>query len=348
MSERGELLESIANTIKDYREGEIANPTPEHVDRWVQQFSDGVQLSLLDELNHVLDKTYFSKQSVKEFFAHQIPHEKLAGVNPCRFWKGVNFLNIQQNGRSQEEILALFKESLAGHCGIDLTDCGSEGGPFFYLDDVIFSGGRVSNDLRAWIQNQAPARAQVHILVIGAHRLGEWHCLDGLKKAASEAQKQIAFSCWAAIRFENRKYYKNGSEVLWPAEIPADDGLAAYMALETKFPFEPRSPGGISEHRIFSGESGRQLIERELLLAGVRIRAACNDPKKSMRPLGFGHYGLGFGSTVATYRNCPNNCPLALWWGDPDATSGVFHWYPLLPRKTYAQSFDFSDFQINL
>jgi hypothetical protein len=87
------------------------------------------------------------------------------------------------------------------------------------------------------------------------------------------------------------------------------------------------------------------LIERELLMAGVRIRAGCQNPKKVMRPLGFGHFGLGFGATIVTYRNCPNNCPLALWWGDPDATSGPFHWYPLLPRKTYEQAFDLSAFE---
>lgn len=34
---------------------------------------------------------------------------------------------------------------------------------------------------------------------------------------------------------------------------------------------------------------------------------------------------LGFGSMLVTFRNCPNNSPLALWAGDP--------WYPLFPRK---------------
>jgi hypothetical protein len=35
---------------------------------------------------------------------------------------------------------------------------------------------------------------------------------------------------------------------------------------------------------------------------------------------------LGFGSTLVTFRNCPNNCPLAFWAGYP--------WYPLFQRKT--------------
>ncbi len=39
---------------------------------------------------------------------------------------------------------------------------------------------------------------------------------------------------------------------------------------------------------------------------------------------------LGFGSLVVTFRNCPNNAPLALWVGDP--------WYPLFPRTTNSQA----------
>lgn len=347
MSMRGELLASIANTIKDYRAGEIAEPTPEHVDRWVQQFSADVQVPLLAELNHVLDKTYFSKNDVSQFFAGEIQNKRIVGDDPCAFWAKANFLNIQQHGHSQREILALFGESLAAHCGFAFDDCGSDDGPFFYLDDVLFSGGRIGTDLKAWIQNDAPLNANVKILVIGTHELGEWQCKKGLKEAAAQAGKKITFEVWRVIHFENRRKYKDQSEVLWPAAIPTDAALATYMAEETKFPFEPRSAGGILTNKIFSGEEGRQLIERELLLAGVRIRAGCQNPKKVIRPLGFSPFGLGFGSTVVTYRNCPNNCPLALWWGDPDATSGAFHWYPLLPRKTY-QHFDLSDLIIDL
>ena len=347
MSTRDELLKSIAETIKDYRDGELDAPTPEHVDRWVNQFTEDVQLPLLAEPDHVLDNTYLSKASVTEFFAHQVQHKKLAGENPCEFWKNANFLRIQQHGHSQTEILDLFEESLAAHCGIGLDDCGSSSGPFFYLDDVLFSGGRVGSDLRAWIQKEAPTNAEVNILVIATHRLGEWQCLEGLKAAAKDAGKKITFSCSAEIRFENRKKYKSTSEILWPAEVPESEALAAYMELKEKFPFEPRSAGGILENKIFSGEPGRQLLERELLLAGVKIRGQCNDPNPLMRPLGFGHFGLGFGSTIVTYRNCPNNCPLALWWGDPNATSGAFHWYPLFARKTY-NHFDLSDFDIEL
>lgn len=344
MSKRDELLSSIADIIKDYRAGEIAKPTETHVDRWVRQFSEAAQLPLLTEMEHLLKITYFTKRTVSNFFANQIKHKKIAGEDYKSYWKSANLLNIQEHGHSQKEIIDLFDKSLREQCGFGVNNCGSKDGEFIYLDDVLFSGGRIGTDLKSWINDEAPSKAKVHILVIGAHRLGEWQCVEGLKKAAKEAGKNITFESWAAIRFENRKFYKNTSEVLWPAVIPENAELTAYMAQEKKFPFEPRIPGGKLERDIFTSEEGRQLLEREMLLAGIRIRSQCKEPKPSMRPLGFSPFGLGFGATIVTYRNCPNNCPLALWWGDPEATAGAFHWYPLLPRKTYEQTFDFSAF----
>jgi hypothetical protein len=166
--------------------------------------------------------------------------------------------------------------------------------------------------------------------------------MERLKKAAVAAGKTTAFHCWAAVRFENRKRYRAMSEVLWPTVLPDDALLKEYMAHEEKFPFEPRQLGGKLEHELFSSEEGRQLLERELLLAGIRIRSFSQNPGRALRPLGFSAFGLGFGSTIVTYRNCPNNSPLALWWGDPNA--GANHpfskWYPLFPRKTYAPAID--------
>lgn len=345
MSERSDLLGSVADTIKDYRAGEIAEPTPAHVDRWVKQFDNAVQVPLLREIDRVLKSSYFSKNVVFGFFAHQIKHKDLAGADPCAFWQATNLLDIQKHGHSQTEILELFGEALEAQCGFAIEDCGSLAGAFVYLDDVLFSGGRIGTDLKAWIADKAPVAATVHILVIATHRLGEWQCIEGLKKAATAAGKKINFHCWAAARFENRKAYRDRSEVLWPAMLPNDAGLATYMAQETKFPFQPRQLGGKVEHELFSSEEGRQMLERELLLAGMRIRGFCQAPSRSMRPLGFSAFGLGFGSMIVTFRNCPNNCPLALWWGDPEAVSGPLkEWYPLLPRNTHASSID--DFDV--
>ena len=114
MSEREDLLRSIANTIQDYRAGDLAAPTPEHVDRWVHQFDATVHLPMLRELDHVFKQTYFNLKNVTDFLRGLIRAEKLVGDDPCAFWRRTNFLEIQSGGNSQVEMLALFNEVFAG------------------------------------------------------------------------------------------------------------------------------------------------------------------------------------------------------------------------------------------
>lgn len=334
--ERNTLLGSIANTIKDYRAGEEATPDPDHVDRWVRQFDEASQLPLLRELDHVLDNTYFSKPSVSDFLGHLVANAKLVTGEPREFWSTVDFLNIQKNGSSQRAMLGLLDGQLHEAIGLHIWDCGTPNGPFVYLDDAIFSGNRAGDDLSTWIADKAPLDATLHIIVVATHSLGSWQMKTGLKAEAESAGKNIGIKIWRAVEFENRKAYRMQSEVLWPTELPDDELVHQYADSIEKFPFEPRPPGGRLENAIFSSEEGRQLLEREFLLAGVRIRAACKNPADVIRPLGFSPFALGFGSMIVTFRNCPNNAPLALWWGEPDAPPGsALDWYPLFARKTY-------------
>ena len=336
MTERQNRLGSIARTIKDYRGGDLPETTPGHVDRWIRQFRREVQLPMLHEMDYVLRKTYFSQSDVRDFFAGAISNRSLAGEEPCKFWETAHLLDIQQDGNSQTEIRQLFLDELEKK--YVLTAGTTKDNVFVYLDDVLFSGSRIGNDLSEWVVTEAPAVGTVHIVVIAAHSFGEWKCRTRLEGTAREEGKRLKFQFWAALRIENRKAYRNKSEVLWPATIPTDDALTAYIGEESKFPFEPRAPGGQLEHAIFSSEEGRELLERELLLAGIHIRSLSQNPSPVLRPLGFGPFGLGFGSMIVTYRNCPNNVPLALWWGDPqaDRRHPFSGWYPLVQRRTYS------------
>ncbi len=79
--------------------------------------------------------------------------------------------------------------------------------------------------------------------------------------------------------------------------------------------------------KIFSSDEGRELLEQQFLAKGAYIRTVCPLLNKYQRPLGnMLLETLGFGSTIVTFRNCPNNAPLVFWAGDP--------WYPLFQRKT--------------
>jgi hypothetical protein len=76
----------------------------------------------------------------------------------------------------------------------------------------------------------------------------------------------------------------------------------------------------------FSSADNRDLLEQEFLVKGAYIRTVCPHLNQYQRPLGNSLLEtLGFGTTVVTYRNCPNNAPLVFWAGDP--------WHPLFVRK---------------
>jgi hypothetical protein len=326
LAERDELLAAIAATTADYREGDLPTPTSEHVDRWISQFDAPVRLPILREISHVLERTYFSRSKTRQFLAGLFKTEKLVGVDPCAFWKSVEFLDIQGGGASQKEMLALFSKVLERQCGIDTESCGSEPHAYVYLDDAVFTGNRVRRDLESWIADQAPTEAVVHVITIALHSGGQFYANGKIKEAAAAAGKKVKLTWWRAIELEDRNAYTQASDVLRPVAIPADEGVKAYVSA-MRYPPNLRTAGNVGGCGLFSSDAGRQLLESEFLKAGVRIRQMCPQLGQYQRPLGNMLLDtLGFGSLIVTFRNCPNNAPLALWARDP--------WHPLFPRTT--------------
>jgi len=327
MSEFDRRCRAVATLIADYRQGEIVAPDDAHVARWVRQFPAAVHESLLAEMEHVLRKTYYSKAKVSKFLAGLVTHGTLGGDDPKGFWKTTEFLHLQRAGNSQREFLAIFEQALRTKTGLSLADCGS-GQPqrFFYLDDALFSGGRIKSDLTRWIEEEAPQEAEVIVAVIGIHEQGHYFAKKDLAAAIKEAGKKIKIRWGKAIDIEDRIFNVDTSDVLRPTGPGGDEAVAAYVANLGKAQTW-RSPGRQGSRKLFSGERGRELLEQEFLKAGVRIRACSPYLNDYQRPLGNTVMRTtGFGTMLVTWRNCPNNAPLVLWAGNP--------WYPLFPRKT--------------
>lgn len=330
MSQRRALLDSIARTIQDYRDGILPQPITDHVERWVQQFDADVQVPILQEVRHVLQQTYFSKKRVMDFLRNLIYAENLAGNNPQEFWRSANFLNIQGGGNSQRDMLALFSEVLRSEFGFGIEACGRHNDVFIYLDDGIFTGNRVRYDLEKWIRNDASAKAKVHVVCIALHRGGYYYANQKIREAIRAAGKDIDITWGRAIELEDRKAYSGSSDVLRPTSIPDDQAVKAYVA---GMQHEPtlRRAGNPGVAGLFSSDEAKILLEQEFLKAGVRIRQMCPNLTVYHRPLGYTKLEtLGFGSLIVTYRNCPNNAPLVFWVDDP--------WYPLFPRITNTQT----------
>lgn len=246
-----------------------------------------------------------------------------------------NFLRIQRGGQSQVEMLRLFDECLRENLSMTLDDCGRSSDLFVYVDDMICTGQRVVSDLDKWIAEEAPNGAKVLVISLICYSHAKEEVLKRLRKAALRYGKDIDYALMWVSQPQNSPSYAGSkrSEIFSPAFIP--DNPIVQRALEFSAP--ERQLGHTPD--MFSSEEGRHILEQELLLAGARIRSLVVDPKPSLRALGYGEFSLGFGATIVTYRNCPNNCPLAFWWGDPLSNRlSLNSWYPLFPRKTYSGS----------
>jgi hypothetical protein len=324
------LQEGLAALLADYRSTELPSIDPDHVGRWIAQFDAEEREPMLRELNHVWQQIYVTQAEAAAFWARQLENSGLTGGKHEAFWRNAKLLNIQQRGHSQADMLELLEQALRAKWGIGLADCQSAE-RFVYIDDMIFTGSRILNDVTQWVTDHAPAKSDLFIVLFGVHKFGEWKLADKIRNAATAIGKSINVTLFNAWSLENRLRYRDSSDVLWPVALPA--AVEQYAAGNRGY--EPRMPGGKSQ--VFSSEQGRQALEQGFLKAGMKIRSFSAKDSPALKPLGFGPFGVGFGSLFLSYRNCPNNAPLALWWGDPSypATHPFSKWLPLVPRKTY-------------
>jgi hypothetical protein len=333
---REQMLQSIADRIKDYRQGEIPPRTSGDVERWVRQFNEPAQQTILAEMDHVLSRVYISRQDCENALARIVTSDRLALPTPADFWRTVNFLRIQTKGESQRLMLTMFEQALKNQTGLTLADCGKPDGPYFYLDDCVFTGTHVRWNVIDWVKtDQAPKSAKVHVLALAIHRGRVQYTKNKIQHEARNVSKDITAEKW--WRFLDLADCSCGGETdcLHPTAFPQDDPHVQRLLTalrEHGHPAKARTSPTTGANKVFSSEANRVVLEQEFLKAGARIKyELCPHLQDNQWPLGYDVFKcVGFGSLLVTYRNCPNNCPLALWAGDP--------WFPLFPRKTNTRS----------
>ena len=333
-------LISISEIIKDYRKGEVEEITPEHVKRWIVQFDKSEQLVLLKEMDHILNNYYLSRNIVKEYLRSALLHPGISSKHPKQMIKNFNFLRIQEKGQSQNDMLLLVDEVLKEEFGLTIDECGGSN-TFFYIDDCIFTGNRFRYDLVPWIekQNFRPGSKIISIHV-AHHSRGVEYSLRHINAAAE--RKKIEVSAWRFKEINNDKLYGNNIEVLWPVKCTNDIDVQNYyqkvkeICRQKSWQDTCYRTHTLKNDNLFTSSKTRDIVEGAFLRVGAKLVASAANPAESMRPLGFEKLeSLGFGSMFITYRNISNNCPLALWYGDPTHVYGPLSlWYPLLIRKT--------------
>jgi len=202
---------------------------------------------------------------------------------------------------------------------------------------------QAKRDFSEWLRQFGPKRANAYLFAPIIFKTNFWLEISGssIPKLANDLGKELTLdtqsdSCLWYL--ENRLTYSHMSDVLWPTMIPDDPHVSAYQkileravesgSLRGESRFSPRSPDYSGVSQIFDDGKNRALLEDQFLRRSCQIALDNQIPVAHgrPRPLGFG-FGFGFGSLVVTYRNCANNNPLALWWGNENE-----EFPPLFPR----------------
>lgn len=333
-------INSICQTLSDYthyheqtfiQQNGVPGIQSSHVSRWLEQFDAPKRDDFAKAFANVISKSYISKNTVQQA-SNSLLNSNAVTNGDSNFFCNASFLDIQQNGQSQKRFLYDFIIPQANILSIphDINDLTKN--KFLYFDDVLFSGGRVSDDLELWIATTAPQACEIICVFIYTYSYGVYNVERRLKKAISASGKNISFRFCNIKPLNNKRTFPGITDVLHPKEVPLE-ASDFYDEMQANSRFQIlRGYMQPASSVFFADESERSLIEEQFVIAGIRILNQLTE-RKNWKPLGLeGFPSFGFGSTVVTYRNCPNISPLALWWGEQDSPS---IWYPLVPRKGY-------------
>lgn len=337
---------SIVVTLADYREGEITPISTADVDRWISQFDATDRDILLAETDRILKAHYVSTESSRTFIDDIWGTTDLVGEDPAATIEGIKFLDVQRKGSSQKTMLDVARESLETTLGLDLDECGEPPSAYIYLDDGMFSGNTVVHDLTDEIPKMVKG-SELHMIFLSAHDGGVRYV--GNRLGPILHKQNMRRHIWVIPKhgFQNFPWQNESHQLLWPTKVTGDKFVDAYVEHVKKAcdgkNFSPRlfRPQPRAKEDVFSSLDDRQAVESAFLRKGAYIVAQCQNPGESMRPLGYEYLSsLGFGALVVTYRNIANNCPLALWWGDPTASKShpFSKWFPLIPRRSNQQT----------
>jgi hypothetical protein len=339
---RAEMIEKILQVAGDYRKGEIAEFNSEHVEKWIDQFpvSEEHKVIILGEVVYMLMKYYISRDQAKEKLIRMFKTMRREDAGNCSTYD-VNFLRTQPEGKSQHEILLIADEILQEDEGLSTKDCGGSN-VYFYLDDCIYSGNKWRYDIKDSVQlAEAEKNFKVVSYHFGIYSAGYQYACTNIENVLKA--KGGTIKPFRSDALNNDRFRGNELDVMWPAYFSGNKQIDAYanhleeFCRENNWVLKQIFRSSQIPCGVFTSPENQYIVEQAFLAVGAKLFCAAQNPARSMRPMGFEVLAtIGFGTPVVTWRNIANNCPLALWYGDPSSygpTHPLGMWYPLFPRK---------------
>ncbi len=306
-----------------------------HVERWVHQFEPDEREVVVEGTKNLLTFGYFSRCRAHALVQQFLFDENVFTMEPQIGWLDTKFLSIQRHGQSQTAANTLAADIMYKDDDLCINDCGTSPSQYVYLDDFLFTGNTLLYDLLQRLPNVEHPR-NLYVFLYGGHSQGLNYVRKRFYEHSVAELWNLQIMCSTVCSNDPSGVY----EGLWPVDHQCDAATQSFIQrLQTHSLHTPRLFRSAFNHkrdRIFASNEQRHVVEKAFLRKGAYILSHCQEPKHEMRPLGFEKLeSLGFGATLVSYRNVANNCPLALWWGDPEAPAGspLRCWLPLFRRR---------------
>lgn len=350
-----EKINKIVEIIGDYRTEDhnmFYNTTIDenHVTKWINQFDENDREFLLGELFHILSKSYLRKVTTKNILSTSIKiiSERQGYNDFSNFLKETKFLDSQAEGKSQKIFLEILNEVLIENFDISLNECGtSDIKNWFYIDDVIATGGNFYNDIVKEITNYGIDNfIESNIKIIGFFVIMHTWAISNMQfRIEQKINKSLpqVFNFYRVRQVENNpRSNASAFNNVYPLKSDLADEVLAFVESNCKTQYDFRNEKYAfrnndypTEEKYFSNAENRIRYENILLEKGYEIMKKIEHIEApGLRPLGMTNptnKTLGTGTHFFTWRNISNTCPLVFWWGSND-------WYPLFPVKLRGNS----------
>jgi hypothetical protein len=339
-----QLIQSIYLKLKDYRAYEKGAPkmSERRINRWIKQFDKKSRKPILFEVNSIFKKRYFSRKRVKKIL-HKFIIESSKDFrfkSVTGFLNHCQFLDVQQEGRSQGDMLALMDEVLQSKFRVKISDCGSKSHQYtIYLDDMLCTGNTLLNDVRRWtarkffrkktnLEAVRDGATKMILFYIFFHQRGYDKKLKQFRYEFPGVAKNIHI--YKEIEINNYGYAAFNQDLIHPVKSSDKRILKYHKTIEEQvndYVEANRFSNSIQRYfrndrrplkdKFFTSPERRRLIELEFLIKGIEILRSANTKKKNVRALGFSlpsERNFGFGALCFTWRNISNNAPLVFWY----------------------------------
>lgn len=337
---KDEYFESLAEIIKAYRKGELDfNLNSQHIKKWLSQFSEEAQETILLETIHIFKEWYFSYEKINKILDSVIEfiQKKYSFNNANDLLANFSVLEIQEKGDSQHTLVSMLSENMHQKYGLTVVkEIKQSIVHYLYIDDALYTGSKARKDLKKCIE-MLPKNTTLDIFYIVAGQIGLTYTENKIKELATEKNIEVSFYCWKCLQNDKRGEHHR---CLWPENtlktIPEvsdfQKEFEASCSNYEKIPY--RTEKSKADKGIFTSVENRNVVEKEFLLQGIKITKSISE-NKGIYPLGYNLWpSFGFGAFCAFDMNISNNCPLVLWWGNNHEKGDVLDgWYPLLPRR---------------